>query len=111
MLENRYNPFDILDERLSKIERSFEVIASYISGLGEKAPDPESPDQEDIKFNIDELAEYLKCSKVTIHNYKRNGALPFYQVGRTVLFKKSAVDEAMSSMKPLRRNKKGESRP
>lgn len=54
--------------------------------------------QKDERFTIPQLAEYLQVNKLTIHRYKKNGVFPFYQVGRTVFFKKSEVDAAMSSL-------------
>ena len=53
------------------------------------------------QFTISELADYLKCTKATIHAYKKRGVFPYYQTGRTVFFKKSEVDAALSA------NKKG----
>ncbi|MGN7203925.1 helix-turn-helix domain-containing protein [Pedobacter sp. SAFR-022] len=59
--------------------------------------------QQDERFTIPQLAEYLKVNKLTIHRYKKNGVFPFYQVGRTVFFKQSEVDAAMSSMTKLKK--------
>ena len=56
---------------------------------------------EDVTFNIGELAEFLKCSKVTVHKYKKRG-MPFYRVGRKILFKKNEVLDFMRTA----RNKK-----
>jgi excisionase family DNA binding protein len=41
-------------------------------------------------MSIAQCAKFLGCSKVTIHEYKKQG-LPFYRIGRTVKFKKSEV--------------------
>jgi excisionase family DNA binding protein len=49
-------------------------------------------------FSIKELASFLNCSKVSIHNYKKRG-LPFYRMGRTVLFRKQEVFEFMNTLK------------
>jgi excisionase family DNA binding protein len=54
-----------------------------------------SPEKE-ITFSIPELANYLKCTKATIHAYKKRGIFPYYQTGRTVFFKKSEVDKALA---------------
>jgi excisionase family DNA binding protein len=60
----------------------------------------ETPD-EDQTFNIAELAGFLKCSKVTVHKYKKRG-MPFYRVGRKILFRKNEVLDFMRTA----RNKK-----
>jgi excisionase family DNA binding protein len=54
------------------------------------------------KFSISELAEYLKCTKATIHTYKKRGIFKYYQTGRTIFFKKDEIDSALEV-----RNKKG----
>ena len=61
----------------------------------EKEKEPEGKDET---FNISELAKFLKCSIGSIHHYKKIG-LPFYKIGRKVLFKKS---EVLNFMKKLR---------
>ncbi|HWY11699.1 MAG TPA: helix-turn-helix domain-containing protein [Bacteroidia bacterium] len=61
----------------------------------------ETADKKDEHFNIKELADFLKCSKVTIHKYKKNG-LPFYRTGRKVLFKKTEVLNFMRVIKSKR---------
>ena len=53
---------------------------------------------EDQEFNIQELGKFLRCSKASIHNYKHLG-LPFYRVGRKILFKKSEVLAFMKTLK------------
>lgn len=45
------------------------------------------------------LAEHLGVTLTTIHNYKKRGAIPYYQAGRTVFFIKHEVDEALASIK------------
>lgn len=64
----------------------------------EKTQDNENV-SNDEHFNIQELAQFLKCSKVSVHKYKKIG-LPFYRVGRKVLFKKT---EVLNFMKGLRK--------
>jgi excisionase family DNA binding protein len=92
------NPFDILLQQNAEIIKHLQDLKAFRIGLPN--PDPKSlkeVDQEE-RFTIAQLAEYLKCSKVTIHAYKNNGVFPFYKAGRTVFFKRSEVDEAMSSV-------------
>lgn len=52
-------------------------------------------------FNIKQLADFLNCSKVSIHNYKKMG-LPFYRIGRKILFKKQEVLNFMKGLKSKR---------
>lgn len=56
------------------------------------SPQTEAPQQ----FTISELAAYLKCTKATIHAYKKRCVFPYYQTGRTIFFKKEEVDKALA---------------
>ena len=57
--------------------------------------------QSDEEFNILELSKFLRCSKVSIHNYKKLG-MPFYRIGRKLLFKKAEVLNFMKTLKHKR---------
>nr|WP_321453525.1 helix-turn-helix domain-containing protein [uncultured Carboxylicivirga sp.] len=35
-----------------------------------------------------EASEFLRCSLTTLYHHQRNGVIPFYQVGRKILFSK-----------------------
>lgn len=59
---------------------------------------PKLESEKDEHFNIKQLAEFLKCSKVSVHNYKHKG-MPFYRIGRKILFKKSEVLNFMKTLK------------
>lgn len=50
--------------------------------------------KEETHFTIKELTKFLRCSRMSIHNYKKLG-LPFYRLGRKILFKKNEVLEFM----------------
>ena len=59
---------------------------------------PTSENEDETEYNISELAKFLRCSKVSIHNYKKLG-MPFYKIGRKVLFKKNEVLDFMKGLK------------
>ncbi len=78
------------------------LIAEAINGSKEE----DGIIKNDIKseeevFNILELSKFLRCSKVSIHNYKKLG-MPFYRIGRNLLFKKAEVLNFMKSLKRKR---------
>lgn len=52
---------------------------------------------EDV-FNIGELMGFLRCSKASVHNYKKSG-MPFYKIGRKILFRKNEVLNFMRGLK------------
>jgi len=41
---------------------------------------------DETLLKVDEVAEYLGVSKVTIHTWKRKGKIPFHRLGRKVYF-------------------------
>ena len=57
---------------------------------------PQNQQLEDSeRLTISELANYLNCTKATIHRYKSRGIFRYYQTGRTVYFKRDEVDAAL----------------
>lgn len=63
----------------------------------EKTKEPEGNGANEV-LTITELGKFLRCSKASVHNYKHLG-LPFYRVGRKILFKKSEVLAFMKTLK------------
>lgn len=61
----------------------------------------ENATDKEEHFNIMELARFLKCSKVSVHQYKKKG-LPFYRIGRKLLFKKTEVLNFMRGLRNKR---------
>jgi len=98
------NPFEIL------IQQNAEII-QYLQDLKATVLKPslsqEISTEEDRNLSCAELSDYLKKDISTIHRYRKNGVFPFYQAGRTIFFKKSEVDKALSSLTAPGRNKKG----
>jgi hypothetical protein len=66
-----------------------------------KEADTRESEEKADTFNILELAKFLRCSKVSIHNYKKLG-MPFYRIGRKILFKKNEVLNFMKSLRSKR---------
>lgn len=69
------------------------VIDERLSAISQVAPTGEDT-KEETHFTIKELTKFLHCSRMSIHNYKKLG-LPFYRLGRKILFKKNEVLEFM----------------
>lgn len=59
------------------------------------------PKEEDELLSIEEVANLLGVSKVTIHHRKRMGKIPFYRSGRRIYFKKSEVLASLQSSKDV----------
>lgn len=72
----------------------FITLLKNTSAKVQIAPLPIEPFDKEEHFTIDQLQKFLNCSKVTLHNYKKRG-MPYYRIGRKLLFKKSEVLEFM----------------
>ena len=90
------NPFFALHQRLLNIESQ---LSTLLDSKDEQGYFKTIETESDEQFDIEGLSKYLNCTKVTIHRYKKKGVFPYYQVGRTVYFKKSEVDRALASKK------------
>ena len=58
--------------------------------------------QPNLEYNIiteKELSERLKISKVTLHKYRKQGKIPFSQVGRTIRYDYKEVMETIKFKK------------
>jgi len=54
--------------------------------------------QPNLEYNIiteKELSERLKITKVTLHKYRKEGKIPFSQVGRTIRYDYKEVMETL----------------
>ncbi len=60
---------------------------------------PETTLQEDTLIKISDVAELFKVSKVTIHDWKKKGLIPYHRLSNKIYFKKSEVLAAMKSIK------------
>lgn len=66
---------------------------------GHQSSQQQQPEPEEL-LRVNQLAEFLHVSKVTIHNWKRKGLIPFHRLSNKVFFKKS---EVISSLKKSRK--------
>jgi hypothetical protein len=88
------NPFESIEVRLSNIETLLLDIKH------EPRPETTTPPQErKTLHSIRELAEFIGCSTVTAHAFKKSGRIPFRQMGRKVMFDTVEVLTAMDQTK------------
>jgi len=95
------NPFQLLFERLDQIDNRLDQMQMQ----GFKIPElstllqPNEPGCD--KF---EIAAHIGCTPSTVMRYCRNGVFNSYKAGRSIYFKKSEVDAALSTLKKKRSN-------
>lgn len=44
-------------------------------------------------MSIDELCKYLRISRATLYHLRKKGKIPYFTVGRRVLFNKEQIDQ------------------
>lgn len=48
-------------------------------------------------ITIDDVVKIFRISKVTLHDWKKKGILPYYRISRRVYFKLSELDELLEA--------------
>ena len=78
------NPFEIILEKLNKIEEELAIIKANQENTGKEMK---------IEFlTIKELSEYLKLTVPTIYGYTSTNRIPHIKRGKRLYFKKSDID-------------------
>lgn len=83
------NPFEILDQRLTSIERILSLMQNT-----QQAPAPEPTDQ---MIGIEEVAALLRCPKPTV--YQKAKHIAHFRHGKRLLFQKSDVLKYLETYK------------
>lgn len=81
---------------------SRELINEALDAREQQNKQLQEPEKKAVEhFTISQLCDFLSCSKQSIHNYKKAG-LPYYRIGRKILFEKRRVMEFMKTIKTKR---------
>lgn len=87
------NPFEILDERLQRIENILSDLTQRIYSTKEK----ENTINEIL--NVEQVAKYLYLSVPTIYGLIHRREIPHYKVGKRLYFKKDEILELIQKRK------------
>jgi len=63
----------------------------------------QSEPENETLLKIGDVAELFKVSKLTIHNWKKDGRIPFRQIGRRIFYDKSEVMKSIDNLRNLQR--------
>ena len=74
------------------------IVSESISTELQKLRPQEPQKQDDQLIKLNEVAEMLHVSKVTIFAWKKAGKIPFYRISNKVYFKKNEVIEALKKI-------------
>lgn len=87
---NSYNPKELKS-----------LIKQALIEINEESNQRGSNNDEEVFFDQRQAAKFLKISLPTIIKWKKTGKIPYYQEGRTVLFKKSELLNVMHKNESL----------
>ncbi|MCK4665012.1 MAG: helix-turn-helix domain-containing protein [Bacteroidales bacterium] len=59
--------------------------------------------QDDKMLTRKEVANFLRISLPTLHQYQKDGRLKYYRIGRRVLFKKSEILDSIEVIRKYQR--------
>lgn len=91
---------DIIFHSLSSDELKALIKDSILEVLDQATlTHPQQPEQPDELLRINQVCSLLNVSKVTIHNWKREGKIPFYRISNKIFFKKSEVISSLKKAK------------
>jgi excisionase family DNA binding protein len=75
------------------------IILETVNTAFQSQKNSEIRQEEDPFLKIHEVCKMLQVSRVTIHNWKKQGILPFHRISRKIYFKKSEVVAALKLAK------------
>lgn len=99
--ENERSPLVLIDIITLKsiISSVVENAILTSSNQGNNLMKGESVNHQTGLMNIEEVIQFLKVSKVTIHNWKKKGIITSHKMGRKLYFKHSELLEAIKKQK------------
>lgn len=85
------NTFDSMPQRLAEIERKLSELHALMA--------KQAGQEEDRKFTITELCEYLPehPAKQTVYGWVWDRKIPYEKHGRNLYFQKSAIDQWLNN--------------
>ena len=84
-----------------------EIIDNCFTRYLPKIMDPPKQPEQKLLYSLRELADFLGCSVVTVHNLKKSGKIRHKQFGRKLIFDTSKIMEDLERIRW--KNKKPES--
>jgi len=99
--ENERSPLVLIDIKTLKnlLADIIENAMISLNNQGNNLIKGENVNQETGLMNMEEVIQFLKVSKVTIHNWKKKGIITSHKMGRKLYFKRSELLEAIKKQK------------
>ncbi|MBK6345003.1 MAG: helix-turn-helix domain-containing protein [Bacteroidales bacterium] len=91
------NPFDLLNEKLIRIETVLNEIKEFQRN---EVPAPFLISSEKL-IGDKALAEYLGCTIQTVSRLKKTGKITFHRYGRKYYYKSQEIDESLKGKEQI----------
>jgi excisionase family DNA binding protein len=88
------NPFDLLEDRMVRMEQKLDEIKALLISAKTAVPA-----KEDI-MKLSELSQLLGLTKATIYGFTAQGKIPCFKGGKRLLFSRKAIDVWLKSGRP-----------
>lgn len=69
------------------------IVADVISELKKREP---SEEKEEKLFTSNEACQILRCSKPTLHRWKKEGIIPCVRIGTNIRYRESDIQKILS---------------
>ena len=75
-----------------------QAVAAALAEMKGNEP-PKEEKQEDKLYTTKEACELLRCSKPTLHRWKKDGIISFVRIGRNIRYKETDIENLLNSKK------------
>ena len=83
-------------ENLILTSLSKEELTSIINEAINQQLQPTAEPKEDKLIKLEDVKALLNVSTATVHNWKKEGKIPFYKIGQRIYFKENEVLESLN---------------
>jgi excisionase family DNA binding protein len=97
MINSLESPGQVLLLQLSKEDLKAIIRDTFHELLKDIPFRTKQEDQKDL-LKMDEVCDLLKVSRVTVHQWKKTGRIPFHRISNRVFFKKSEVMNSLNKI-------------
>lgn len=104
-MENSHPNFEELPRLVEALSQQVMSMSAKLDAFGQQA----NPTKTDVNMTPDEVAEYFKKDKSTIHRWTEQGKLKKYGISNSVFYKRFEVENALKEIRQdeqLRRTEK-----
>ncbi|MDD3725371.1 MAG: helix-turn-helix domain-containing protein [Bacteroidales bacterium] len=75
-----------------------DIAISIVEQLRKEIPEPVESKEEKL-YTSEEACAYLRCSKPTLHRWKKEGIIPHVRIGSNIRYKESDLRNLLESKK------------